>query len=141
MCLWFLRFRAARLIKLLRRSVSIRILLYIFLQSIKVSTEPPPRGRNRGGVETSDAIHFIIIWVSNKYACLLKIYNSSLKHYYLSQFSFMYQFQFYLSFVEPSTGHFQIHPFKKNIYIYIYKFKIIAVLTFLTTQLIITIIE
>ena len=33
----FLRlFRAARLIKLLRRSVSIRILLYTFLQSIKV---------------------------------------------------------------------------------------------------------
>ena len=35
----FLRlFRAARLIKLLRRSVSIRILLYTFVQSIKVST-------------------------------------------------------------------------------------------------------
>ena len=34
----FLRlFRAARLIKLLRRSVSIRILLYTFVQSIKVS--------------------------------------------------------------------------------------------------------
>ena len=34
----FLRlFRAARLIKLLRRSVSIRILLYTFLQSIKVA--------------------------------------------------------------------------------------------------------
>ena len=33
----FLRlFRAARLIKLLRRSVSIRILLYTFVQSIKV---------------------------------------------------------------------------------------------------------
>ena len=35
----FLRlFRAARLIKLLRRSVSIRILLYTFVQSIKVTT-------------------------------------------------------------------------------------------------------
>ena len=35
----FLRlFRAARLIKLLRRSVSIRILLYTFVQSIKVRT-------------------------------------------------------------------------------------------------------
>lgn len=35
----FLRlFRAARLIKLLRRSVSIRILLYTFVQSIKVQT-------------------------------------------------------------------------------------------------------
>ena len=34
----FLRlFRAARLIKLLRRSVSIRILLYTFVQSIKVT--------------------------------------------------------------------------------------------------------
>ena len=34
----FLRlFRAARLIKLLRRSVSIRILLFTFVQSIKVS--------------------------------------------------------------------------------------------------------
>ena len=34
----FLRlFRAARLIKLLRRSVSIRILLYTFVQSIKVN--------------------------------------------------------------------------------------------------------
>lgn len=36
----FLRlFRAARLIKLLRRSVSIRILLYTFVQSIKVSAK------------------------------------------------------------------------------------------------------
>ena len=35
----FLRlFRAARLIKLLRRSVSIRILLFTFVQSIKVRT-------------------------------------------------------------------------------------------------------
>ena len=35
----FLRlFRAARLIKLLRRSVSIRILLFTFVQSIKVDT-------------------------------------------------------------------------------------------------------
>jgi hypothetical protein len=35
----FLRlFRAARLIKLLRRSVSIRILLFTFVQSIKVSS-------------------------------------------------------------------------------------------------------
>ena len=36
----FLRlFRAARLIKLLRRSVSIRILLFTFVQSIKVSNK------------------------------------------------------------------------------------------------------
>lgn len=36
----FLRlFRAARLIKLLRRSVSIRILLYTFVQSIKVGAK------------------------------------------------------------------------------------------------------
>ena len=36
----FLRlFRAARLIKLLRRSVSIRTLLFTFVQSIKVSEE------------------------------------------------------------------------------------------------------
>ena len=35
----FLRlFRAARLIKLLRRSVSIRILLFTFIQSIKVKS-------------------------------------------------------------------------------------------------------
>jgi hypothetical protein len=38
----FLRlFRAARLIKLLRRSVSIRILLYTFVQSIKVAKHSP----------------------------------------------------------------------------------------------------
>ena len=38
----FLRlFRAARLIKLLRRSVSIRILLYTFVQSIKVGRIQP----------------------------------------------------------------------------------------------------
>ena len=38
----FLRlFRAARLIKLLRRSVSIRILLFTFVQSIKVTKSAP----------------------------------------------------------------------------------------------------
>lgn len=66
----FLRlFRAARLIKLLRRSVSIRILLYTFVQSIKVSAK-------------YDKILFFIIY-SRTHSLILNVSNNDFRLFHM----------------------------------------------------------
>ena len=54
-------FRAARLIKLLRRSVSVRILLYTFVQSFKV----------KFSIDMDDVTKRHFFWQALPYVCLL----------------------------------------------------------------------